>query len=84
MISALKIIKSACDIMEIVFPSLKFLSLVFDKPESPLTSDALIRGFFFFFVSKCEKDLLTVSLNLKVHVVNKQYHGKTYPEALKC
>lgn len=69
--------------METVFPSLKLLSLVFDKPESPLTSDALRKGFF-FFVSKSEKDLLSVSLNLKVHVVDKQYHGKTYPEALKC
>lgn len=35
-------------------------------------------------VSKSQKDLLRVSLNLKVHVVNDQNYRKTYPVALKC
>lgn len=43
-IIALKIIKSTCYITEIVLPRLKFLSLMFYEPESPLISDALVRG----------------------------------------
>ena len=65
-----------------VLPSLKFLSLVFFQASISIDFRCPDKRFFWWGAgaSKSQKHMLSVRLNLNVHVVNDEYCKKTHPQ----